>query len=326
MPQPISPAPVRTWQPEWLPPYVANGIVGMRLAQAPFGGGTTIVNGFAGADPTDGVEGFAPTPFALAADLECAGVRISTAIERLRLISQQYDFVTGELTTSWRCELGGVGCDIESVTYASHDLPAVVVQETTVVVDAPADMALVGGIGLWDVPGALATGELPPTGGPIEGVDGRLTWRSHGSLSSLGMAYATAFRGTEDAVRSDSPRDQRAIFGTTYRWRARPGRRYRLSQLTALVPEMSHHEPALQAGRLAALAVKRGWPALRANNRATWADLWKGRIEVDTDDPIGRPSRTPRCSTSSRRSTPRPWRAPPSSDSPTGRPTSITAT
>ena len=280
----ISPPEVTDWQPRWLPPYVANGVVGMRLDRAPFGGGTTIVNGFAGADPTDGVEGFAPAPFALGFDLEVAGVRVSTAMERLRLIGQNYDFACGELTTRWTFEVEGTTAEIESLAFASHDLPSVVVQETTVRTSTPTDMAIVGGVGLGGAPGRLESAELPPSGGPIEGVDGRLTWRSHGGLSRLGIAYATAFEGADEAERTTSPRDQRGICGTTYRWRSKSRRPYRLRQLTALVPEPSHHEPAQQAGRLAALGVQRGWGDLRRANRDAWKDLWRGRIELDTDD------------------------------------------
>jgi trehalose/maltose hydrolase-like predicted phosphorylase len=281
---PISPGPVRSWKSEWLPPYVANGIVGLRLVRAPFGGGTTIVNGFVGTDPTDGVETFAPAPFALALDLEIGGIRVSESQERLRLRSQRYDFATAELSTTWRVELDDVVADIESVAYASHVVPSLVVQETTVRVSNATELAIVGGIRISDAPGAPEAPRQPPAGGPVEGVDGTLTWVSHGELTRLGMAYATDWSGSGSVERTVSPRDQRAIFGTTYRWRGRSGAAYRFRQLTALVPELAHREPALQAGRMAAVGVQLGWPRLRADNRDAWSDLWEGRIEVDTDD------------------------------------------
>ncbi len=114
---------------------------------------------------TDGVEGFAPAPFALGFDLEVAGVRVSTAMERLRLIGQNYDFACGELTTRWTFEVEGTTAEIESLAFASHDLPSVVVQETTVRTSTPTDMAIVGGVGLGGAPGRLESAELPPSAG-----------------------------------------------------------------------------------------------------------------------------------------------------------------
>lgn len=273
------------WQPRWLPPYVSNGIVGMRLDRAPFGQGTTIVNGFVGSDPADGTEGFGPAPFALAADVEIAGLRVSAAPDRLQFVSQDYSFENGELTTRWHFQHAGVRADIESVVFASRSIPSIVLQRLTLRLDAPATIAIVAGLDRTSVPGELADPEQPPKGGPIEGVDGRATWISNGALSRLGMAYATRLDGAPDPRRTTSPYDQRGIFGTTYRFDARNGTAYRLTQLTALVPELAHHDPAKQAGRLVALAVEQEWDGLRAANQAIWADIWKGRIEVEGADP-----------------------------------------
>ena len=61
-----SPAPVGGRAVGALPPYVSNGVVGVRYPGLPHLPGTTMVNGFAGRSPADGVEGFARAPFALA--------------------------------------------------------------------------------------------------------------------------------------------------------------------------------------------------------------------------------------------------------------------
>lgn len=281
MSEPLSPGPVTRWDARWLPPYLSNGVIGLRLAAAGIGGGTTIVNGFAGLDPTDDVEGFAPAPFALAGDVEVDGVRASVARDQVRLIEQRYDFATAELATTWEFVVGSTRARIDVLSYCSRSLPSVAVQEVAVVTDRPADVAISGGIGQAGVPGRPEDPEQPPRGGPVEGVDGRVTWISHGDVSRLGMAYATECVGTADPERTHSPRDQIGLFGTTYRFRSRTRRPVRLRVATAVVPEMSHAQPAFQAGRLAALAVEIGWDAMRAENRRLWGDLWRSRIELE---------------------------------------------
>ena len=51
--------------------------------------------------------------------------------------------------------------------------------------------------------------------------------------------------------------------------------------ISAFVPVLSHARPDEQAGRLAAVGAARGFDRLRAENRAAWKELWRGRIEVD---------------------------------------------
>jgi trehalose/maltose hydrolase-like predicted phosphorylase len=115
-------------------------------------------------------------------------------------------------------------------------------------------------------------------------VDGRLLWHGPDDISQLGIAYATTFAGSTDTERSTHTRDERDRFSTMYRLRARTERPYRIGLLTALVPSLSHARPDEQAGRLAALGAKRGLAGLRAENRAAWQELWKGRIEIDGAD------------------------------------------
>ena len=81
MPVPLSPAAVMTPRPGELPPYLSNGIVGLRTSGLPYASGTTMVSGFAGLEPTDGVEGFARAPFAPAVDVQLDGVWASVAPE-----------------------------------------------------------------------------------------------------------------------------------------------------------------------------------------------------------------------------------------------------
>src|SRR5690349_3401840 len=106
MPTPLSPPPVRDYRPEFLPAYIANGVVGMRCPRIPFRDGVCMVNGLAGLDVSDGLEGFARAPFPLAADLSLDGVRLSRAVDHVRFLEQRYDFATAELHTTLDFRIG----------------------------------------------------------------------------------------------------------------------------------------------------------------------------------------------------------------------------
>jgi protein-glucosylgalactosylhydroxylysine glucosidase len=284
MPSPLSPTPVKRRLPDALPPYLSNGVLGIRFPGVPHLSGTTMVNGFAGIHPNDGVEGFARAPFVLAADVQIAGVWASAAPEWIRVVGQRYDFATGELHTAWTFRVDGTTATIETIAFCSRTLPALAACDVNVRVDGPADVALAAGIDPTGVPGYADAVAQPQDQGPNEGVDGRLRWHSAGDISTVGMAYTTSFKGGAEAEREAASRDERGWFSTTYRVRARTDRRYRLSLLTAVVPVLSHARPDEQAGRLAAVGAKRGFDALRQDNAAAWQELWQGRIELEGAD------------------------------------------
>ena len=284
MPVPISPPAVTTRAVEALPPYVSNGVLGLRYPGLPHLPGTTMVNGFAGRNPDDGVEGFARAPFAIATDVQLDGVWASAAPEWVRFRRQQYDFSTGELQTTWELRVDGATATVESLVFCPRSVPALAACELTVRVDRPADIAIAAGLDPADVPGRGDAHAQPQDQGPNEGVDGRLRWHPPGEISTLGMAYATSFRGDENRTVQAATRDERGWFSTTYRVRARADRPYRVTHISASVPSLSHAQPDEQAGRLAAFAARRGFDRLRDENQVEWNDLWKGRITLDGAD------------------------------------------
>ncbi len=245
--------------------------------------GTTMVGGFAGLSP-DGVEGFAQAPYGLATDIQLNGVWASLAPEWCRLIDQRYDFARGELQTCWTFRARGATATIETVAFCPRSVPSIGAVDMTVRLDQPADLAIAGGVDPSDVPGFGDNQAQPQDQGPNEGVDGRLRWHSGGDISTVGIAYTTAFSGDSSAERTTAMKDERGRFSTTYRLRVRADRRYRLSLLTAIVPELSHARPDEQAGRVAAVGAKRTFDGLRRENRAEWDELWRGRIVIDGAD------------------------------------------
>jgi hypothetical protein len=284
--EPISPPPVTEFRPEYLPAYISNGLVGLRCGPVPFLGGICMVSGFVGLDPVDGVEGFSRAPFPLAADVQLDGVRLSEAADAVHVIEQRYDFSTAELTSRLQFSVGDTTADLEVVTFCSRTRPTVVLQELRITSNRQAEISISVGVDPGGIPGG--PGEVDRSSGRDTRLepDGVLEWRSHGGVARCGIAYRSELldddaSGGAAVARTIAARDDRAAIRTTYRFRARSGRSYRVRQMTSLVPDLVHRHPGDEAARLQAQAALEGWDALRAANRAAWRDLWRSRIEVD---------------------------------------------
>jgi trehalose/maltose hydrolase-like predicted phosphorylase len=284
MARPLSPDPVTSRSPAYLPPYLSNGVIGIRFASLPHLPGTTMVTGFAGISPDDGVESFAQAPYVMAIDVRLNGVWASAAPEWVELIDQAYDFALAELRTRWAFHVEGATASVETVAFCAKSVPSLAAVDVTVRVDRAADLALSGGVDPTGVPGFADNHAQPQDQGPNEGVDGRLRWHSGGDVSTLGVAYATTFAGDQEAERTTASRDDRGRFSTTFAVRGRSDRRYALSLLTAVVPELSHARPDEQAGRLASLGARRTLDGLREEHHRAWDELWRGRIEIEGAD------------------------------------------
>ena len=284
MSQPISPAPVREHRPEYLPAYIANGVLGLRCPRIPFLGGVAMVNGFAGLDIRDGLEGFARAPFPLAADVSLDGVRLSHAIERVTFREQRYDFGRAELTTVLDYRIGDATATIEVVQSCSHTLPTIALQELRVTVDRPADLVLSVGLDPTGVEGRGERLDRPSGKVTPDAPDGLLLWHSHGDVTTCGLAYRSELLGASEASQARTRADERGMVATEWTFRARAGRPYRLRQMSSLVPSLAHPHPADHAARLLALAMDRGWDRMRADQAAAWTELWRARIEIDGAD------------------------------------------
>jgi trehalose/maltose hydrolase-like predicted phosphorylase len=282
--QPISPSAVRTWRPQYLPPYIGNGLLGLRCGRIPFRDGTTMANGFAGLVVDDGVEGFARVPFALGADISLDGIRLSMVPDRVSFVEQRYDFGAAELSTVLDFRVGDVTARIEVVQLCNHRLPTIVQQEIRITTDRAADVKVSVGL---DPTGVEGTGDYPdrPSGRRTDTEPhGVILWHSHGDIATCGLAYWSEILGTSDAERADTRRDERGLVATTWSFRARADRPYRVRQMTSVVPDLANPHPIDQAARMLALGIQHGWEELRDRHRAAWTDLWKARIEIDGAD------------------------------------------
>src|SRR3979411_2416588 len=105
---PTSPPPVRTWRPEFIPAYLSNGLIGLRVGSIPLTEGLAIVNGLAAIDPVGRGGGFSRGPYPMGGDLEVNGERLSRLPHRARFIEQRYDFSCGELHSRFTFQSGDV--------------------------------------------------------------------------------------------------------------------------------------------------------------------------------------------------------------------------
>src|SRR5438270_222903 len=96
---PISPPALSEWRPEWIPAYLSNGLIGLRVGTIPLIEGLCIVNGLAAVDPVEQGEAFARGPYPIGGDLELDGRKLSRVPREARLIEQRYDFSCGQFTS-----------------------------------------------------------------------------------------------------------------------------------------------------------------------------------------------------------------------------------
>jgi trehalose/maltose hydrolase-like predicted phosphorylase len=259
------------------PPYVSNGVVGLRFGPVPIRDGVCVVSGLAGVHPTDLVEGFARAPLPVACDIAVDGVWLSAARERARVVEQAYDFSCGELRTKMIFEAETTRVNAEILTFCSRTMPSLVLQEVVLYADRSCDLAVRVEIDEAGVEGRARTRQIGVPGEESP-VDGALLWETAGALSTCGLAYVSEFTGGE-AQRAQRRADEGAL-ATTYTVRARSARRYVMRQTTSVVPSAMHGAPDRQATRLVAASRKLGWDALRKQNALAWDELWKGRVEL----------------------------------------------
>ncbi|HCI79418.1 MAG TPA: glycoside hydrolase family 65 protein [Ktedonobacter sp.] len=300
--QPISPAPVTKYQPNLLPAYVSNGIIGLRVRQIPFHAGVAVVNGGAAIDPTTLTASTPYAPYPLSGDIRLEDVWLSEALQQITYEEQRYDFTCGELHTRFHFIVNGITAHIDVLTFCSRSLPTTVLQQTQIQVDKPCHLALLaiinpaGSPGKWlarntRLPGSknsITAGSfwtMPLMGDAADSsesnssfVDGSLIWEFLGGLSTCGVAYTTELHGTDQAQRLVAKEGEQLPLTTRYTFQAEPGCTYTFNQIASIVPSCYHHEPDWQATRLIYLAKERGFDALRQENRAAWEELWKGRI------------------------------------------------
>ncbi len=276
--RPISPPPAHGSRGRELPAYVSNGVIGLRVRENPLEAGMCIVSGFVGRHHELRIEAAAASPYPLAGDIAVNGQWTSDRIGSVEAIDQAYDFETAELVSRLAVSLDGVRAEVTIVVFASRTHPTLVCEEISLTVDGACEIGVRLDTGFDGVRGEALERRLHTPGEDEPVCDGSLLWRSEGGLGRCGLALLT--EGPEDAERSQVGSDSHGPVATTYTFRARKGRRYRLTRLVSLVPDVLHDQPDHQAVRLVAAAGELGFDELRRRNRAAWRELWRGRIRL----------------------------------------------
>jgi len=277
---PISPPTVAQYLPSYLPAYLSNGLIGLRVGRVPLTDGNCIVNGLVELDPVEDGEGFAQAPYPLAGDVEVDGYRLSWQPELVEFVEQRYDFSCGELSTRLRFQAPEVAARIQVLVFCSRSLPSLVLKEMVVEVDRECELTVTGGLDHTQIRGGLRARRTTTPGTEDPVVDGLIEWGTRGGLSTCGAAYTTEFHGALHVRRRVEDLDQQAPLSTSYTLHAEPGKRYVLRQITSLLPSALHTEPDRQATRMAFLGTTRGFDTVRSENRALWDDIWRGRVQL----------------------------------------------
>lgn len=281
----ISPEPVTEWRPSYLPPYLANGVIGLRLGMHPLGTGVATLSGLEGIHPEDEIPTFAQAPYPLAMDIAIDRSSMAEVPDRTVLREQRYDFSCGEVETRFSIAGEDVRVEVNKLVFCSRTQPTLVLEETTLRVDRDCELRIEAMINS-NVIGRLLDRQAEAFGLSGQGpVDGWLHWGVLGELSSCGVAYATEFAGTPDVTRKVD-QGRACPLNTMYSFHAETGREYRLRRIVSLVPDEMHSQPHLQAVRMVEAGQRRGFDQVRRDNREEWGRLWEGRIML-----VGAPSR-----------------------------------
>jgi trehalose/maltose hydrolase-like predicted phosphorylase len=281
---PISPPPVTIYKPDYLPAYLSNGLIGMRVGAIPLVEGVCIVNGLVELDPVEQGEGFARGPYPIAGDIELDGRRLSQHPGQGVFVEQAYDFSCGELRSRFQFRPADVTATVNLLIFCSRSLPTLVLKEMQVEVDRECQLLISSGLDPAGLSGRWLGRRTTTPGATVPIVDGLMQWETHGGLSSCGAAYTTTFEGGDGVERHVEDIDRLAPLTTSYTVKARPGRRYVLRQIASLIPSQLHSEPDRQAARMTFLGQTKGFDQIRKENRAIWKDLWKARITLVGSD------------------------------------------
>jgi trehalose/maltose hydrolase-like predicted phosphorylase len=245
----------------------------------PLAAGMALVSGFAGEHPERRIEAAAASPYPLAGDIAINGVWLSDALHQVSDLEQSYDFSIGELTSVFSFTATGTSLRCEVLTFASREDPTLVCQEASLTFDSACDVTVESMVDATNAPGRALRQMRETPGEDKPTCDGTLLWESAGGLGKVGLAHVSEMLGGAAAqAQPKRPPFEDNRFTTIYGFRARASQRYRLRQITSVVCGTMHHQPDQHAARMAAKARFDGFDTIRAENKAVWVELWKGRI------------------------------------------------
>jgi protein-glucosylgalactosylhydroxylysine glucosidase len=262
------------------PAYLANGMIGIRPGPNPLAKAITQVSGFVYTQIPYGMEATSPAPYPLETDITVGTVSLLTNPDTVKPTRQTLDMSTGELTSDFTFAPGtGVSLGVEVVQFASRSAPSLVCQEIKLVASADTEVRLTPSI---DTEGTVTSRYRTdaPARTAIALVGG---FESDGDRSKLGIALQIETPDGPAHALEPIPTDTALTRG--YVVHLKSGQSFRFRTIAAMVSELYHPEPTLEAIRLASWGAMLGFDDLQEANREFWQTLWNSRVRItgDTD-------------------------------------------
>lgn len=267
--------------------YLSNGVIGLRAGRNPLRELTGLLNGFSGIQELHGMEAYAPIPCPLmdvitgSSQAEGSRSMLSGPAERFVLQDQTYDFSCGELITRFvyhpadgrdiACE-HTLLCSRTSPTLYLISLRMTATQDINTTVSVRFDASSLP----VETCQALKTHDC----------DGMmlLAGRGRPEAGQAGIAYMTRWDGKGERWQRSFLDYETESLETRVQLQLCAGVPQTVRLIVSCVPGALHSEPHQQAVRMIKLAQWEGFDVLREKNRAAWAEIWKGRITVSSDD------------------------------------------
>jgi hypothetical protein len=260
------------------PAYLSNGLIGIRPGPNPLLRAQTCVSGFVFSHIPYKVESLSRAPYPLETDIRANEVSLLKRTDLVKIQRQALDPSTGELKTKLTFAPGnGIRLNIEVLQFASRSVPSLLCQEISVTPTADTEIEFTAHIDSSAVPGTLYMTRAPERT-EIDLVSGL---ESDSRLSKLGVAVLILTPG--NSAQRREPFLTEAGTTRSFLLKAESGKTLLFQTIAAMVSELYHPEPPLEAIRLANWGRQIGFDTLRSENRAAWADLWKSRVQVTGD-------------------------------------------
>lgn len=260
------------------PAYLSNGLIGIRPGPNPLVGAQTCVSGYVFADTHHEVEAISPAPYPFETDIRVKGIGLLKHADLLKIQRQKLDMANGELTTEMTFAPGtSENLKIQVLQFASRSIPSLICQEIQVVASSETEIEFVPQLRSEGVPGHIYMKQSPERT-QIDLVGG---YQSEGNLSKLGIALSV--HAPDVSVQKQNMLLNETGVSRSYSVRVAPGQPVRFHTIAAMVSDLYHPEPALEAIRISSWGSTFGFDELQRNNRQAWSDLWQSRVRVSGD-------------------------------------------
>ncbi len=254
--------------------YLGDGLLGIRPNPNPLSQSETVAAGYVFSSPTGGFEMAAPAPYPLGADIRMGGASLLSDTAGVKIERQTLDMEHAELVTEMTFgSNGGLHLGLRVTQFVVRTVPSLVCEEIEITPSQDGTVEIVPQIQREGTPGTVYREEVP--GGKKE------------ASLVLGMESDRHSRLGEAVVVVPSDNLSREA-GGVFQLTLRQGSTTTFRTIAAIVTSAYDPQPDLEAIRVASWGAMLGWDELRAQNRAAWKELWRGRIVVDGDPPAQR--------------------------------------